>query len=311
MFGYASDAAYANKPYARSMDTKYYGFQSISGVGLCYSTKELESGQSPNAASTHLVQYHYVSNDGTTYYYYIQYSFTQFTYVKGSTCVTEGTLITMADGAQKPIEEVQHGDMVMTWNFFKGCYEAQPAVLVWNHGNEDHDVLNLFFSDGTKTRILYEHAFYDADINNFVYFRTDSDMAKNYIGDHFIKRDGNGNNIEVTLVDYEFTEEDVYAYTLMTANNLNFIAENMLSANTELEHPGMFDFFTINDDLKYDEALMQADIEKYGLYTYDDFRDVCTEQQFELLNFKYFKVTVGRGAITLDELKEIIRTYIH
>ena len=68
IFGYASGAAYANQPYARSMNSSYYGYGKNNN-GLCYTSKEIEKY---NAASTHLVQYHYVSNDGTTYYYYIQ-----------------------------------------------------------------------------------------------------------------------------------------------------------------------------------------------------------------------------------------------
>ena len=314
------DVAATTRP---TTDGDYYGYVStfpwtshsgdtgrtagtVSNLGLCYKSGGFTSDRN---AATMTTTFYYKGNDGVTYYYIIQYKYPAVTH-KDSTCVAEGSLITMADGTQKAIEDVKVGDMVMTWNFHTGSYEAQPVILHWNHGNNNHDVLNLKFSDGTITKVIYEHAFYDSDINNFVYFRTDSNMAENYIGDKFIKFDENGNRYEVELVDYEITEEDVYSYTLMTAYNLNFVVENILSSNTELEHPGMFDFFEINDDMIYDEEKMQADIEKYGLYTYDDFKDVCTEEQFELIGLKYFKVTVGRGAINLDELKDIIRTYL-
>lgn len=39
---------------------------------------------------------------------------------------------------------------------------------------------------------------------------------------------------------------------------------------------------------------MKQDIEKYGLFNYEDGKDCCTEEQFELFNIKYFKVPFGK-----------------
>ena len=39
-------------------------------------------------------------------------------------CVTAGTLVTLADGTQAPIETLKPGDMVMTWSFWNGRYAA-------------------------------------------------------------------------------------------------------------------------------------------------------------------------------------------
>ena len=41
----------------------------------------------------------------------------------------------------------------------------------------------------------------------------------------------------------------------------------------ETKTEGNLHYFEMGEGMKYDEELMQADIEKYGLYTYDDFAD--------------------------------------
>ena len=54
--------------------------------------------------------------------------------------------------------------------------------------------------------------------------------------------------------------------------------------------------------MNYDEEAMQADIEKYGLYTYEDFKGLMTEDLFNALPWKYFKIAVGKGMMTWDDI---------
>jgi len=56
---------------------------------------------------------------------------------------------------------------------------------------------------------------------------------------------------------------------------------------------------------------MKADIEEYGLYTYDDFDHVLTEEQFDALNLGHFKVSVGKGLVTYDGLIYLIENFIN
>ena len=63
--------------------------------------------------------------------------------------------------------------------------------------------------------------------------------------------------------------------------------------------------------MKYDEELVQADIEKYGLYTYADFAHVLTEEQFNALNLGHFKVSVGKGYITFEEIINLVKRFVN
>ena len=60
-----------------------------------------------------------------------------------------------------------------------------------------------------------------------------------------------------------------------------------------------------------EKGAVKDDIEKYGLYTYEDFAHVLTEAQFEALNLGHFKVSVGKGYVTYDGLIYLIENFIN
>ena len=60
--------------------------------------------------------------------------------------------------------------------------------------------------------------------------------------------------------------------------------------------------FDVGEDMTFDKDKMQADIEKYGLYEYEEFKDKLTLVEFEALNMPYIKVAVGKGILTYDEV---------
>ena len=261
---------------------------------------------SNNARSqkTYVIEYQYTDNAGNVYRYYIGYYFPD----KQASCVAEGTQILMADGSQKAVEDVQMGDMVMTWSFENGCYEAAPVAIKWYHGTDDFRVLNLEFSDGTVVRVINTHGFFDRDLNTYAYIREGN--ADDYLGHTFVKRTPDGDNTEVVLVNSYITEERVGNYSLQTAYNDNFIAENLLTITAE-DHVGRFEYFPIGDNMMYDAEAKARDIETYGLYTYEEFADWLTEEQFIMFNGPYFKVLVGRGVLTYEDILEIIRVNLY
>lgn len=271
-------------------DTRYNGLHRRSGA--------VGSNQSER---TSVVQFKFEAGNGQTYYYYIGYH--SEAHNKPSGCVAEGSMVTMADGTQKAVEDVKQGDMVMTWNFINGCYEAQPVIVQWNHGTEDWNVLTLKFSDGTEVRTINDHGFFDINENKIVYITTSN--VEQYIGDSFAKQDST-----VTLVGYDETTENVGCYSILTAYNINCVINGMLTNTPPNINDSLFTYFDMGENMQYDQEKMKADIEKYGLYTYDDFAEYLTPEQFELMNFKYYKVLVGRGFLTYDEIVSAIQLYL-
>ena len=223
------------------------------------------------------------------------------------TCVTEGTLITLADGTQAPIETIKVGDLVQTWSFWNGRYEAQPVTVVINHGVDEYTVHSLVFSDGTVVETINEHGFYSPDLNDYAFISPEN--VDEYIGRHFVLQSKDGGNEIVTLAESKTEIRRVGSYSLLTAYNYNFMAENMLTITMEYR-PGCFHFFDIGDDMAYDSKKMAQDIERYGLYTADEFSEYVTPEQFDMLNGPYYKVLVGRGTLNDSDITKMIEAYL-
>ena len=284
-------------PYARSTNAKYYEFNKNNN-GLCYTVFEIEAD---NAASTHIVHYYYVSNNGFTFNYFIQYNFTAMTY---SSCFASGTMMTLADGSRKPIENITYGDKLLVWNFFTGKYDEENVSIIVDHGKEIYDVVNSVYSDGTVLRTIGEHGVFDYDLNEFVYLTKEN--CRDYIGHRFVKQGSGGYDI-VTMTDAFVTVENTGAYSITSAVASNAFAEGMLT----VAPPGDFyNWIDMGDKLMYDTEAFKADVDKYGLYGYDVFSDYVTYEQFAAFNGPYLKIAVEKGKFSFDYIIELIKTYL-
>ena len=241
------------------------------------------------------------SGSDTTLTFTMPASNVTITASSSSSCVTPDTLVTLADGTQKRIDSVKAADMLLVWNFYTGKYDVAPASILINHGYDTVEILTLVFADGTKINTINGHGFFDADANKFVIIKTDN--VADYVGKDFIKQDGDGYET-VTLTNFEITESYTEVWSILTAEYYNCILEGMWTV-TEAEVPNSPTYimpYEVGEDMKYDEAKMQADIEKYGLYTYEDFAEYCSYEAFVTLGLENFKVSVGKGYITFDEI---------
>ena len=216
-------------------------------------------------------------------------------------CLLPGTMITMADGSKKAVEQVQPGDMLKVFNHYTGEYDVSPVVFNDSEPKQDINVINLEFSNGSNIGVVYEHGFFDLDLMKYVYI--DEYNYNDYVGHRFYS---DGNNI-VTLNRAYITTQYTEVYSPVTAYHLNYFTEDILSMPGGIE--GLFNIFEYDDDLKYNEELMKQDIEKYGLYTYDDFKDYCSYEFYQAFPAEYLKVAVGKGYIAFDEIIYLINRY--
>ena len=222
-----------------------------------------------------------------------------------STCITADTLVTLADGTQKRADELTYDDELLVWDFYNGCYTSAPLSILFAHEECVQAVLYLYFSDGTTAKVIQNHGFFDTAVNNFVYIGADN--VDEFIGHSFIKANADTCG-EVTLIGYEVIEELNTAYWVQTAVHNNAITDGMLTIVTP-DYEGWFDYFNITDDMKYDEEHMRSEIEKYGLFTYEDLAEFGTYEQFVALNGQYMKILIGRGVVTMEEILALLETY--
>lgn len=222
-------------------------------------------------------------------------------------CFASGTLITLADGSQKKIEDLLQTDLLRAFDHETGQYISVPIMFIEYDGIAEYQLINLKFSNGVTSRIIYEHAFFDLTLNEYVYV-----TAQNYaslIGHEFAVGQESG-FARVTLEDAYLSTEETGCYSLATVYHLNHFIDGMFSMPGGCS--GLFNYFEYDPEtLAYDEEKMQADIEKYGLYTYQDFEDLLTPEVFyEVYPVKYLKVSVAKGMITQEDFVYIVERYL-
>lgn len=228
-----------------------------------------------------------------------------------TSCVAEGTLITLADGTQKPVEQLTGDEMLLVWNLNTGAFDIAPILFIDKDPRATYKVVNLSFSDGTSVKVISEHAFWDFDLNKYVYL---DENASAYIGHWFNKQttneDGSLGYMRVQLVGVEVKDEQTMAYSPVTYGHLCYYVNGMLSMPGGIS--GLFNIFDVDEEtLKIDEQKMQEDIETYGLYTYEEFADIVpvSEEVFEAFNGQYLKVAIGKGLIDIPRIQALVERY--
>lgn len=226
-------------------------------------------------------------------------------------CVAAGTLITLADGSQVPVESLTGDELLLVWNMFTGEFDVAPILFIDSDPAREYKVINLYFSDGTVVKVIDEHGFWDYDLNEYVFMRSD---AAKYIGHWFGKQtiDGSGNfvNTRVQLVDVKITDEYTSAWSPVTYGHLCFYVNGMLSMPGATT--GLINIFEVDPEtMTVDREAFEADIAKYGLFTYEEFAAVydVPEIIFDAFNGQYLKVAMGKGLLTEDMLTQLIERY--
>ena len=225
-----------------------------------------------------------------------------------SSCFASGTILTLADGTTKKIEDLTESDVLLVFDHETGTYTSAPILFIEFDGIKEYLLINLEFSNGTTSRIIYEHGFFDLTLNKYVYV-TESNY-QDFIGHEFAVLNNKQSGYEkVTLVNSYTTYEETGCYSLVTAYHMNYFIDGLFSMPGGID--GLFNYFEYDSTLKYDEEQMNKDIETYGLYTYDDFKDYIPYEIFEyMFPAKYFKVAVGKGMITFEEIVGLIERYL-
>lgn len=228
-----------------------------------------------------------------------------------NSCVAEGTLITLADGTQKAVELLNGSEMLLVWNLHTGTFDSAPILFIDSHSAKNYEVISLYFSDGTAVKIIDEHAFWDFNLGRYLFLTND---AAKYIGHWFNKQSSNINGdmtwTAVQLTDVEIEIEYTTAWSPVTFSHLCYYVNGMLSmpAATEV----LINMFAVDcTTMQYDQGDFEADIEEFGLFTFEEFAEIfeIPEFIFEAFNGQYLKVSIGKGLVTFEELGALIARY--
>ena len=167
------------------------------------------------------------------------------------------------------------------------------------------------FSDGTTVDVISEHGFWDFNLNRYVYL---DENASHYIGHWFNKltedEDGNMSWTRVQLTNVTIKQEQTMAYSPVTYGHSCYYVNGMLSMPGGID--GLFNIFDVDaDTMTYDVEAMAEDIAEYGLFAYEEFNSLVpvSEEMFEAVNGQYLKIAIGKGAITLEQIGNLVVRY--
>ncbi len=222
-----------------------------------------------------------------------------------NSCLVKGTLIMLPDGSYTAIENLKVGDAVMTFNHETGAFE--PSIVAFTfYANTETTVTTLEFSNGETLGLANTgHSLFDLTLGKYVLVSPDN--VSELVGHSFSYmslENGVPKYSDVVLVDYDIKTEMIERYDIATANNINHIANGMLACSDTIV--GFCNTFDFREDLRYDEEKKLADIEKYGVFTYEEWSEYVTKEQFEAFHGEYFKIAIAKGTMTEAELYLLI-----
>ena len=158
--------------------------------------------------------YAYVTTNAGTYYSGPEVGFSGL-------CLLKGTMISLADGTYKPIEDINNDDLLLTWDFDLGRY-AQARPLWIKRGETGTRYNELTFSDGTILRTFDQHRIFNKQAGAFTYPMSDDTP----VGTVTINEHGQ----EITLVKRELVWDTIEHYNIITNYHINLFADSVLTS---------------------------------------------------------------------------------
>ncbi len=138
-----------------------------------------------------------------------------------SFCVLAGTLITLANGTKKKVEDLNYEDDLLVWDFDNGCMAS--AKPLWLQKEQKADRYNLFkFSDGNILKTVNQHRIFNAEKGAFTYPMTDQTP----IGTTTLNDKGE----KVKLISKEIIDEKVTYYNIITKYHMNAFTGGILTS---------------------------------------------------------------------------------
>ncbi len=225
-----------------------------------------------------------------------------------SSCLVEGTMITMADGTQKRVADLRGDEELLVWNLETGTYDRAPIVFIDSDSAAVYTVMHVVFSDGTDVEVVSEHGFFDLDLGEYVYINEDT--IEDYIGDRFVKEADVENNTWdiVTLTDIWTENVRTEVYSPVTFSHLCYFTNGMLSIPGGVS--GIFNIFDVDVELMmYDSAKKEADLERYGELTLEDYDGMIPEVAYDAFNGAWLNVAIEKGLLTWVDIEHYAQRY--
>lgn len=143
-------------------------------------------------------------------------------------CLIEGTLVTLADGSTKPIEDITYDDELLVWNFYDGKFDkAKPCWVTKPQIAHEYNLCK--FSNGVEIGFVGQggdigyHRIYNDELKTF----THTGVKETPIGTHTFAQDGS----KPTLIEQHIVNKQVRYYNIGTEKHINIFTNGILTSS--------------------------------------------------------------------------------
>lgn len=141
---------------------------------------------------------------------------------KGKYCLTGDTMVTMADGTEKRLDEICVGDEVLSFDWDTMKLVPNKVIFTDKDEGKTHTCYDKWtFSDGTVVKTVHRHEFYNVEARGMKY------MDEWKLGEHTYRKGGR----HVALVAHETVEDTVRHYKITLEKGTNYFANGLLTGD--------------------------------------------------------------------------------
>ena len=208
------------------INSKYVPMIDIDGGGYEYRTYMMDGD--------YVCRKRIFPNSGTSdFYFYV--TLEDYTMVRGTDliiegytytfmpCYLRGTLITLADGSTKVVEEISYEDELLVWDFDNGCFASAKPLWI-KQAQMTKRYYRFKFDDGTEIGLVGQngkcHRLFNVEKQEFI---SGTDF---HVGEHTFNVKGE----VVKLVGIEIVEQEVEFYNIVTDFHMNCFTNGLLTS---------------------------------------------------------------------------------
>ena len=161
-------------------------------------------------------------------------------------CLAKGTIITLSDGTNKLIEEIEYNDLIKVWNFDDCKFDiAEPLWIMKKYQTNTYNLLE--FSDGSILKTINQHRIFNKESGSFTYPMTEDTP----IGTTTF----NVNGKEINLVNKKVIIKITEYYNIITKYHINLFANGIL---TSCRYNNIYPIKNMTF-IKYDKNIIKED----------------------------------------------------
>ena len=216
-----------------------------------------------------------------------------------ATCLTEHTLLTLANGSRKRADQITYKDLLLCYNFETGKQDYQYPLAITRGEIHDH-FTRIHLENNLYIDICGHHDIYDPEAH---LFRTygDGHILSTGLKDYYIL-DDSGQTVRIKSI--ERIEKEVTAYCIVTSGTTTAYADTAMIGMSHMNHS------RIGEDNKFTKAF---ETDKLLCYTYEEFRNqIYNEPEKDIvlgLNL-HFVHYYNKNPIGLDRLMKPLKRRI-